>query len=148
MAGRSRKIIDISTGNMRNSEKISRKIQEENLKLDRDGLENMAPSWLRPAAVEEFNRVVEETKKIGLLDNLDVAVLALYADNYVRYIEVARLVNEEGVEDAHLLTVLYKTADIIFKCSAKLGLSATDRLKLVVPVKEERSVNKFLRYLK
>ena len=86
MGGRPRKIVGISTGKIGKEKRINRKIQEEKLRLDRDQLEAGAPPWLSPLAQEEYMRVVQEAGKIRLLDNLDLAVLAIYADNYDRYV--------------------------------------------------------------
>lgn len=156
MAGRPRKIIDISTGKIGKQEKLNRSIQEEKIKLDRKALEIGAPEWLSDVATEEYNRVVAEAKKINLWDNLDLTVLAIYADNYARYIEASKLAREQGLT-AHsrgaftvspYVEIMDKSATQILKCSTKLGLAVTDRLKLIVPTKEEKSVNKFLRDLR
>ena len=90
-----------------------------------------------------------------LFDNLDLTVLAIYADCYSRYIEAAKAAREFGLTAqsrgaftvSPYVEVADKAATQILKCSTKLGLAVTDRLKLVVPTKEEKSVNKFLRYL-
>ena len=42
-----------------------------------------------------------------------------------------------------------KYAKQIMQCSAKLGLATTDRLKLIVPTKdEEQPINKYMKYAK
>lgn len=156
MAGRTRKIVDISTGKIGKKEKLNRKIQEEKLKLDRAELENGAPEWLRPAAAEEYNRVVAEAKKINLYDNLDLPILAIYADSYARFVEASEYLQERGstiiVGDKEFVspyvTIADKLMTQVLKCSTKLGLAVTDRLKLIVPTKEEKSVNKFLEFIK
>ena len=155
MAGRPRKIIDISTGKIGKQEKLNRKIQEEKIKLDRTQLESKAPFWLDETGAEEFNRVVAEAKKINLWDNLDLTILAIYADNYSRYIAALNLIREHGLTATSrgaftvspYVEVADKAATQILKCSTKLGLSVTDRLKLIVPTREEKAVNKFLGYL-
>ena len=156
MAGRPRKVIDISTGKISKQAKINRKVQEEQLKIDRKNLESGAPDWLSETAASEFNRVVTEAKKINLYDNLDLVVLAIYADNYSRYIEASKLAKEYGLTATSrgaftvspYVEIMDKSATQILKCSTKLGLACTDRLKLIAPTKEEKSVNKFLEFLK
>lgn len=156
MAGRTRKIVDISTGKIGKQEKFNRKIQEEKLRLDRQALEDGAPQWLSTAAAEEFNRVVLEAKKINLYDNLDLSILAIYADCYARFVEASEYLREHGstitVGDKEFASPYVAIADKlmtqILKCSTKLGLAVTDRLKLIVPTKEEKSVNKFLEFIK
>lgn len=155
MAGRPRKVIDISTGKISKQEKLNRKIQEEKIKLDRAQLEDGAPEWLTEDAAEEFNRVVAEAKKINLYDNLDLVILAIYADSYSRYIEATQKVRQFGLTTqsrgaftvSPYVDIADKMATQILKCSAKLGLAVTDRLKLIVPTKEEKAVNKFLQFI-
>lgn len=156
MAGRQRKVIDIATGKIGKQEKLNRKVQEEKIKLDRAQLETDAPEWLNETAAKEFNRVVAEAKKINLYDNLDLVILAIYADSYSRYIEATLKVREYGLTAqsrgaftvSPYVDVADKAATQILKCSTKLGLAVTDRLKLIVPTKEEKTVNKFLEFIK
>ena len=152
---RPRKVVDISTGKIGKQARVARQVAESKIKIDRKQLETGAPSWLCDGAAQEYNRVVREAGKIGLLDNLDMVVLAIYADNNARYVTASIEMRRSG------LTVEGKVADVpspyvaiadkaatqIQKCSTKLGLATTDRLKLIVPEKEEKSVNKFLKYL-
>lgn len=153
MAGRTRKVTDLSTRKISKEERLNKKIQEEKIRLDREALETGAPDWLCPDAAAEYNRIVAEAKKIDLFDNLDLTVLALYADNYARYIDATRQIQKLGavitsdtgkVFLSPYIVVADKAATQILKCSTKLGLAVTDRLKLIVPTKEEKSVNKFL----
>lgn len=156
MAGRPRKIVDISTGKIGKQEKLNRKIQEEQIKLDRVQLESNAPSWLDETAAQEFNRVVAEAKKINLWDNLDLVVLAIYADNYSRYIAALNGVREYGLTATSrgaftvspYVDIADKAATQILKCSTKLGLAITDRLRLIIPQKKEEKKNEFLEFLK
>ena len=156
MAGRPRKIVDISTGKIGKQEKLNRKIQEEQIKLDRVQLESNAPSWLDETAAQEFNRVVAEAKKINLWDNLDLVVLAIYADNYSRYIAALKGVREHGLTATSrgaftvspYVDIADKAATQILKCSTKLGLAITDRLRLIIPQKKEEKKNEFLEFLK
>lgn len=155
MAGRPRKVVGISTGKIGKEKRLNRKIQEEKLKLERDQLEKGAPSWLSPLAQEEYMRVVQEAGKVRLLDNLDLAVLAIYADNYDRYVQASSALQEYGLTmesrkgeiPSPYIKIAGDAAMQIQRCSTKLGLAATDRLKLIVPTEEEKSVNKFLRFL-
>lgn len=156
MGGRPRKIVDISTGKIGKEKRLNRKVQEEKLKLERDQLEAEAPAWLSADAQEEYMRVVQEAGKIRLLDNLDLAVLAIYADNYDRYMSASLALQRYGLtvmgkherKPSPHIKIANDAATQILRCSTKLGLAATDRLKLIVPTQpEERPVNKFLRFL-
>lgn len=154
MAGRPRKSVDASVAKRGKKEKINRKIQEEKLKIDRDQL--IAPAFLDDVAKEEFYRVVDETAKIDVLDNLDLSILAMYCNAYSQYIEVNEQIrntmpalryNDKG-RSSPLITIQDKLAKQILSYSSKLGLATTDRLKLMVPNElAENKENKFLKYV-
>jgi P27 family predicted phage terminase small subunit len=155
--GRPRKVVALSTGVVRKDVKLQRQIQESKIKIDRAELESNIPEWLTDEAREEYCRVVREAGKVPFLDNLDLHFVAMYADAYHRYIEAAKQLNKSGVvietekgpQPSPFISVLKKAEDTIFKCSSRLGLATTDRLRLIVPTKaEERKENKFLKYLK
>lgn len=153
--GRARKVIDMQIGNISKQKKMNRKMQEEKIKIDRDALMNGAPSWLSERAAAEYNRVVREAAAIDMLDNLDMSVLAIYADNYDRYLDAAECLQKNGQtyegRSGPVMSPYVKIAESasnqIMKCSTKLGLATTDRLKLIVPEKESKEVNKFLKYV-
>ena len=152
---RPRKVVDISTGKIGKQARVARQVAESKIKIDRKQLETGAPSWLCDGAAQEYNRVVREAGKIGLLDNLDMVVLAIYADNYARYVTASIEMRRSGLTvegkfaetPSPYITIADKAATQIQKCSTKLGLATTDRLKLIVPEKEDKQVNKFLKYL-
>ncbi len=154
--GRPRKTIEASTRKVSKEDKAARMAAEKKLKLGSDQL--AVPDWLQSDAIaaEEFKRVVEEYKKIDTLDNLDLSTLAIYCKAYSSYIEVTRLIEVSGyvaaTADGSAKISPYVTAQDryvtqIFRCSAKLGLATTDRLKLVVGVDDGKADNKFLPFL-
>lgn len=148
-----RKIVGLSTGKIGKKARVERAKQEAALRLERDGIEAGAPSWLNDEARAEFDRVVSEAKKINMFDDLDLSGLALYAGAFARYVEAERHLNEEGLVDGEKpspwLAVSEKAAMQIFRSSSKLGLMLTDRLRLVVPKKEEvkSPAEKWLQFL-
>lgn len=154
--GRPRKVVALSTGKIGKAEKLKRQAQESAVKIDRDDLEQGAPGWLTERAKEEYLRVVREAAKVPFLDNLDKHIVAMYADAVDKYISAAEKLHKFGdviKTDAGLtvspyLAVLKKAEDTIFKCSSRLGLATTDRLRLIVPKVEEKSENKYLKFLK
>ena len=155
MAGRPRKVIDISTGKIGKQKRKNRKIHESKIKLQRDKLEVGAPEWLDEEARAEYSRVVEEAGKIDLLDNLDLSTLAIYADNYSRYIKCAKAMATGGIVvdvgdrlfPSPYVVIADKAATQIQKCSTKLGLATTDRLRLIVPTADEEKPSKFGKFL-
>ena len=156
MAGRPRKAVGVSKGISGKEKRLNRKIQESKIKVDRLQLEEGAPDWLSPDAAEEYMRIVHEAGKVDLLDNIDRAFLAIYADNYDRYTKASAALQEDGLTVATeygeipspYLKIASDAATQIRRCSTKLGLAATDRLKLIVPTAtDDKPKNKFLKYL-
>lgn len=130
--------------------------QEKKLKLDRDDL--VVPAWLENDLIahNEFVRVVNEAGMIDLLDNLDLSILAIYCKAYSSYVACTKIIDVQGFTGvgkdgfekiSPYITAQNKYTETIFKCSSKLGLATTDRLKLIVPTKNESNENKFLKYL-
>lgn len=152
--GRTRKVVSMSTGKIGKAARAARSEAEKKIHVKADALS--PPDWLSDKAALEFDRVVRESAELGTIDNLDLAVLAVYADNYGRYADAATHINIHGatVETSNgyetpspWVTIADRAAKIIFTCSTKLGMSVTDRLKLIVPTKEEKSVNKYIKFL-
>lgn len=154
--GRPRKVVAISTGKIGKAEKLKRQAQEAAVKGDRDQLENNVPEWLTEDAKSEYIRVVKEAAKVPFLDNIDLHYVAMYADAVDKYIKAAKQLHkygdviktDMGLTVSPFLNVQKKAEDTIFKCSAKLGLATTDRLRLIVPKVEEKAENKYLKFLK
>lgn len=152
-----RKVVDLSTRKIGKTEKLNRKRQEEELRLDRDALEEGAPEWLDEMAAEEYMRVVREAAKLPLFDNLDRSVLAIYASNYSKFVDAEKNLQKYGAVvkannipmPSPYVNVSDKAAAKVLQCSSKLGLAVTDRLKLIVPTKEAASspVEKWLKFL-
>ena len=152
---RPRKVTALSTGKIGKEKIAARKEQESKLKLGREEL--IPPKWLKKLGKEEFKRVVEETAKIDILDNLDLLILAMYCQAYEGYLDTVKILKKDGLIlekiDGQDNTIPYnhpaliaqeKFVKQIFQCSAKLGLATTDRLKLVVPTAPETKSNKFI----
>lgn len=154
--GRACKIVEMSTGKRGKKEKLNRKRQQEELKTDRNLIEAGPPDWLDETAAAEYSRVVDEAAKLPLYDNLDYSTLAIYAAAYSQYVEAYKHLRYEGYTTitntgtesvSPWVGIADKAAAQIFKASTKLGLAVTDRLKLIVPGKEEAAANKFMKYL-
>lgn len=151
---RQRKSVKSSTGKIGKNEKAKRAEQEKKIKLDRDDLK--VPDWMQDdlLAHNEFVRVVNSANKIDLWDNLDLSILAIYCKAYSGYISVTRLIDEkgftvqgkEGEKISPYVTAQNRYVEQILKCSSKLGLATTDRLKLIVPEGDSKE-NKFNKYI-
>ena len=105
------------------------------------------PDWLSERAKNEFMRVA------GLLSNvsdLDIAVLAVYADAVDNYEKLSRIIAKTGpalvkkrvtgkfeVFPNPAVSAQAEYVKRIMQCSVKLGRAVTDRLRLAAPVKED-----------
>lgn len=156
--GRLRKKTDNLDGHISNKAKNARKASEIKNKVSNDDLEN-APDFLSSSGKQEFLRVVRECKKAGILDNLDKSIIAIYADAWAQYEKLGRLIAETGavltkrkvtgkieIRPNPAVAAQAEFANRIFRCSTKLGISTSDRMRLVVPEPEVKS-NKFLDFL-
>lgn len=151
--GRTRKSARVSSGKIGKKEKLDRKIQEEKLKIDR--LDLKAPDFLDDVGKTEFERVVRETAKVDILDNLDLSILAIYCNSYSQYIQISKQIMETGPDErfikekrvSPLINAQDKIINQIMRCSTKLGLATTDRLKLIVPSDDDKKENKFIKYM-
>ena len=159
--GRAKKPVALlDKSNLTKAEKEERLEQEEKMKCECD---MKAPSYLSKDAKKEFNRIVKEMQLIegidDLLSNLDLGVLAIYANAYDNYVKLTKQIDVEGITTEYTnkagatntvinasVQAQQKYIDVIMKCSAKLGLSISDRLKLVVP-KQEGESNEFADYM-
>lgn len=152
--GRQEKVTAATKKHLSKREKELREKQEKAIKVDRN-LEVPEAIQDDPIAVEEFIRIRDAAEKIDLWDDLDLSVLTIYCKSYSSYLEVTRAIELNGyvVDGKHgerispWVTAQSRYIDTIFRCSAKLGLSTTDRLKIVVP-EAEAEENKFIKYIK
>lgn len=154
---------DLNKSHMSKEEKENRKDAETKLYGDDSKLK--APSWLNDVAKKEFKRIINEMKAIetfsNLLSNLDLSILAIYCNACANYIELSKLIEKDGMVIMYTnkagetnptisayVQAQQKYIDVIFKCSGKLGLSISDRLKLIVPSMEDLQENKFSKFIK
>lgn len=136
------RLIDGGKPKRSNEEIRRRKKNEKALKVAKDKLK--PPSWLGKIAKKEFKYIVEETKSIELLTNLDVHTLALYSNAYEQYVICNQQLLEDGiivgankasetVIAAHPLFVKQaQLFDQLRKMQADLGLSPSSRAKLAL----------------
>lgn len=160
---RTKKAIDLAEGHRTKAEIESRKKQEEKFASDRiDKIK--CPDYLQFEARKEFNRVVKAFAEIEgfakLVNDLDIATLSIYADAYFNYKRLTQEIAEEGATMTYTNTkgesntvvsakvqAQMKYIDVIMKCASKLGLSVSDRLRLVVPEQKEQNKNKFAEFI-
>lgn len=119
-----------------------------------------APSYLTAAQKKTFNKIAAQLKKLNIMGETDCETLARYVTAqslYEQAVKDLRALHKERPKNAdaaqlvvwaEMLDRLDKRVDRYFKqataAASKLGLSITDRCKLVVPSAPEKpKANKF-----
>lgn len=122
-----------------------------------------APSFLTAAQKKDFDKISGQLQKLNIMGETDVDTLARYIvaqslyEQAVKDLRAAQKQRPDGTEPkalvdwAYALEVLDKRVERYFKqatsSASKLGLTITDRCRLVVPVKDEDpKPNKFSRF--
>lgn len=122
-----------------------------------------APSYLTAPEKKRFDKLAAQLQKIKIMGETDVETLARYVTAqglYEQAVKDLRKVQKERPKDgdayamatwANMLNLLDKRVDRYFKqataAASKLGLTITDRCKLVAPVKDEKPPeNKFAKF--
>lgn len=122
-----------------------------------------APSYLTAAEKKRFDKLAAQLQKIKIMGETDVETLARYVTAqglYEQAVKDLRKTHKERPKEldagamatwAAMLNVLDKRVDRYFKqataAASKLGLTITDRCKLVAPVKDEKpQENKFAKF--
>lgn len=122
-----------------------------------------APSYLTAAEKKRFDKLAAQLQKLKILGETDVETLARYVTAqglYEQVVKDLRQVHKERPKNASTDEILGWTAalerldkrqDRYFKqataAASKLGLTISDRCKLVAPVKDEKSPeNKFAKF--
>lgn len=158
------KPLDAQSGHLTNAEKEAKRLAENTIKVT-NRKKITAPEWLSFEARKEFNRVVKAFEEIeglnSLLSSLDTTTLAIYSDAFFNYVRLTKEIAEGDVVESYTnkagatntvinakVQAQMKYIDVIMKCSSKLGLSLSDRLKLVIPTKDEKPQNKFSSFIK
>ena len=104
------------------------------------------PEWLLPEAKREWNRVVPELERMGLLAKIDRAMLAGYCQCWGMYVEALKdiekngttFVTDKGYEGPRpSVGIATKMLSQIATFSAKFGFTPSDRSRIAVPPASE-----------
>ena len=103
----------------------------------------MRIAMMQMAMTEDMERnlqvsyeAVKEAAGADFLDNHELSMLAIYADNWAKYIRASEAIQREGLTyetaKGNILQTPYvniadKAAAMIMRCSSKLGLAKTNR---------------------
>jgi P27 family predicted phage terminase small subunit len=113
------------------------------------------PEWLLTEAKREWNRVVPELARLGLLAKVDRALIAAYCQCWARYVEAQQDIAEHGstfttdrgYEGPRPSVAIAKQAlEKMTVLSAKFGFTPSDRSRLRAPEAEKKDpFEEFLR---
>lgn len=117
--------------------------KEKKLKGSSDNIKMPAFIIGDDIAEKEFNRIVEELKKVDLVTNVDSTILGLYADSYSKYYEstlalrneplVLENISKSGTTNAvpnPFIKIQQQYAAMLMKISSMYGLDPASRSKL------------------
>ena len=103
------------------------------------------PEWLLPEAKREWNRIVPELVRMGLLAKIDRASLAAYCQCWARYVEAQKDIETHGATFETATGYLAPRPSVgianqmlqrISALSAKFGFTPSDRGRIVAPLQE------------
>ena len=101
------------------------------------------PAHLSATAKAEWKRLAKSLHRIGLLTQVDRAVLAAYCQAYGRWVEAERKLAETPVllktpagyvQQSPWLTVSNKQLELMAKFMAEIGLTPSSRSRLAIQV--------------
>ncbi len=105
------------------------------------------PDWLHADAKAEWQRIVPQLTKLGLLAKTDLGVIVGYCESWAQYKkameflhkhgEVYPIKNDDGtvkyLQQVPQVSIANKAWLNICRASAMMGLSASDRARLEIP---------------
>lgn len=111
----------------------------------------VAPEYLSERQVEEFDRLVYELKRIGIIGNVDNEALAQYIVLKDQFASLTKQLNKRGlinnIEEYDKVSRAHVRCFNAVRAAANdLGLSISSRAKLIMPkLPEEPKENRFLK---
>jgi P27 family predicted phage terminase small subunit len=113
------------------------------------------PEWLLPEAKREWNRIVPELERLGLLAKVDRALIAAYCQCWARYVAAEKdirangesYVTDKGYEGPRPSVAIARAMiEKLTALSAKFGFTPSDRARIRVPEPEQKDpFEEFLR---
>lgn len=119
------------------------------------------PGWLDDIAVEEWQRIIRELKRLELVTNIDVAALSICCDAYSKYVKATMAINKSSLIITHtnkggnkdviqnpLINVATKYSEIYKKYCGDFGMTPSSRIKLSINkgVNEEEPESKWSKF--
>lgn len=141
--GRPKRMLNAQSGHLTKKQQEEKKLQEQIIKTGTDQLEK-PPTWLRDkVAKNEWERLVEQFKTLGIISNLDLNNLGAYCNAYSSYLEATKELKGQpltieytnkadatNIIENPLIKIQMKYSDEMRKYSSLLGLTIDSRLKM------------------
>ena len=131
------------TSNLTKEQKEQKKKEEQLATTGSEQL-NKPPAWLRDVvAKKEWNRLLEQLKKIGVIGNLDYNDLGAYCNSFSSYLEITNKMKGEpfvieytnkmgktNIIQNPYITAQLKYSEEMRKFASLLGITIDSRLKM------------------
>lgn len=159
---RPRKNIEALQGSYTKEAMQERLERDKKLKGNKDKLE--APSFIKNDAValEKFNSLVEELSSCDLINNVDIDLLAVYADSWSKYVNATIMLSKQDMVEEQegkagitkvqnpFIKIQQSYSQQLLKISNLFGLSPADRSKIahLEPSSKEEKVDPLMDLLK
>ena len=88
------------------------------------------PAWLTDEAIKVWNRTRRLAVEIGIIDNLDAEMLAVYCDVVVKYGKLSDKISQAEGIDSDSVKLLQSYARLIAQYADKLGFTPAARARL------------------
>lgn len=104
------------------------------------------PSWILPEAKREWNRIVPQLERLGLLTSVDRAALAGYCQAWARYRQAEEILDTEGftittdkgnVIQRPEVSISRNMLQQVRAFAAEFGLTPSSRGRIQIPGQDE-----------
>lgn len=111
------------------------------------------PSFLKPAAKREWRRITKELEALGLISQIDRAVLAVYCQAYATWQEMEKIIERDGAVQSTstgylaqhpAVSMRDKAIEQMMKAAAQFGFTPSSRTRVSVPEKKKDDTNPFI----
>ena len=101
------------------------------------------PAWLQPKAKREWRRIVPELERMGLLTLVDRAALAMYCQEWARYVDAQAQIDKYGsvlkatgsgyVQPSPYVAIARQALSACKAFGVEFGLTPSSRGRMTVP---------------
>lgn len=104
------------------------------------------PSWILPEAKREWNRIVPQLERLGLLTSVDRAALAGYCQAWARYRQAEEMLDAEGFASTNAngnvlqhpaVSISRNMLQQVRAFAAEFGLTPSSRGRIQIPGQDE-----------